>query len=99
MTNAQGTGVIHTSHGNTPAAWTTVGIILIGSVVAGIAVVLGDWWVFLIGAVGLPVVGLIVGKIMASMGLGNTPLHKHSQVQVSSTACELREADDDVSER
>lgn len=57
-------------HGNTPAAWSGVFVILIGFVVGGIGLVIGNWPVFWIG-VALAPVGLIVGKIMARMGLGS----------------------------
>lgn len=57
-------------HGNTPAAWAGVSIILIGFVVGGIGLVIGSWLVFWIG-VALGVVGPIVGKVMQKMGLGD----------------------------
>lgn len=57
------------SHGNTPAAWTTVLIIIIAFVVGTLGIVLGNWVVFWVG-VGLLVLGAVVGKAMQSMGLG-----------------------------
>ncbi|WP_116948459.1 HGxxPAAW family protein [Jiangella endophytica] len=60
----------HNEHGHTPAAWTTVILILAGFVVGCIAVILLNWPLFWIGGVGLVVVGGIVGKIMQMMGLG-----------------------------
>lgn len=60
----------HNEHGHTPAAWTTVILILAGFVVGAIAVILLNWPLFWIGGVGLVVVGGIVGKIMQMMGLG-----------------------------
>ena len=56
-------------HGNTPAAWMGVLIILVGFTVAGIGLVVESWTMFWIG-VALGVVGPIVGKIMQKMGLG-----------------------------
>jgi hypothetical protein len=56
-------------HGNTPAAWTGVFVILVGFVVAGIGLVLENMLLFWIGVVLAPV-GVIVGKIMQKMGLG-----------------------------
>lgn len=53
------------SHGSTPAAWTTVAILLIATVIGGIALILGNWPLFWIGGAGLVVVGLIVGKAMS----------------------------------
>jgi hypothetical protein len=59
-------------HGNTPAAWTGVLIILVGFVVGGIGLVIDTWWVFWAGVV-IGVVGPIVGKVMQKMGLGAEP--------------------------
>jgi hypothetical protein len=56
-------------HGNTPAAWTGVTVILIGFVVGGIGLVIDSWTVFWIGVV-LGVVGPVVGKVMQKLGLG-----------------------------
>lgn len=56
-------------HGNTPAAWAVVVLIIIGSTVATLGVVLGDWIVFAIGVALVPV-ALIVGKAMQAAGLG-----------------------------
>jgi small neutral amino acid transporter SnatA (MarC family) len=60
----------HEDHGNTPAAWTAVTIIMIAFVVGAVAVLIGNWPLFWIGAVGLAVVGAIVGKVMGMMGMG-----------------------------
>jgi hypothetical protein len=56
-------------HGNTPAAWTGVTIILAGFVVGGIGLVIDSWTVFWVG-VALGVIGPIVGKVMQKLGLG-----------------------------
>lgn len=56
-------------HGNTPAAWTGVMVILVGFVVGGLGLVIGSWLVFWIGVV-LAVLGPIAGKVMQMMGLG-----------------------------
>jgi hypothetical protein len=56
-------------HGNTPAAWTAVIIILIGFVVGGIGLMIGSWPTFWAGLALWPF-GAIVGKIMQKMGLG-----------------------------
>ena len=50
-------------HGNTPAAWTGVTIILIGFVVGGIGLVVANMLLFWVGVALLPV-GAIVGKVM-----------------------------------
>jgi hypothetical protein len=59
-------------HGNTPAAWTGVMIILVGFVVGGIGMVVENWTMFWVGVALLPI-GAIVGKVMAMMGLGAEP--------------------------
>lgn len=56
-------------HGNTPAAWTAVVIILIGFVVGGVGMVADSPVVVLAGA-GVIVLGAVVGKVMQMMGLG-----------------------------
>ncbi len=60
-------------HGSTPAAWTTVVILLVGFTVGGVGMVIGPSWpTFWVGIALLPV-GLVVGKVMASAGLGDDP--------------------------
>lgn len=51
--------------GSTPAAWTTVAILLVATVVGALGVVLGNWVLFWAGGGGLIVVALVVGKIMS----------------------------------
>lgn len=60
-------------HGNTPAAWTGVVLILIGFTVGGLGLVLDNWLVFWIGVAFAPI-GMIVGKVMQTMGMGAEPL-------------------------
>ena len=60
------------NHGNTPAAWTGVTIVLVGFVVAGLGLVFGSWTVFWIGAAFAPL-GMLVGYVMGRMGFGGTP--------------------------
>ena len=60
-------------HGNTPAAWTGVMIILLGFLVGGIGLVIGSMLLFWIG-VALAPIGAVVGKIMQKMGLGAEPV-------------------------
>lgn len=56
-------------HGQTPAAWTAVTIVMIAFFIGTLGVVLGQYILFWI-AVGLVVLGGIVGKVMAMAGLG-----------------------------
>ena len=62
-------------HGNTPAAWTGVTIMLIGWVVGGIGLVIDQMLLFWVG-VALQPVGLVAGAIMAKMGMGATPVSR-----------------------
>lgn len=62
-------------HGNTPAAWTAVTIIMVAFLIGTIAVVIGNWPLFWIGGVGLFVVGGIVGRVMSGMGYGKYAKH------------------------
>ncbi len=56
-------------HGNTPAAWTGVTIILVGFAIGGLGMVLDNWLMFWIGVALWPIGG-IAGKVMQKMGLG-----------------------------
>jgi hypothetical protein len=62
----------HESHGHTPAAWTCVTVIFLGSCVSGAAVIAALPWLFFVG-LGVIVIGVIVGKVMQMMGLGALP--------------------------
>ncbi|HET9829655.1 MAG TPA: HGxxPAAW family protein [Nocardioidaceae bacterium] len=59
-------------HGNTPAAWTGVTIILVGFAVGGIGLVVGSWLLFWIGVALWPL-GVVAGKVMQKMGMGAEP--------------------------
>lgn len=62
----------HDNHGQTPAAWTAVIIIIVAFLVGTVGLVIGNWVVFGIG-VGLVVVGGIAGKVMSMAGMGASP--------------------------
>lgn len=62
---------VELGHGNTPAAWTCVGVMLIGTIIGCIAFVIGEsatvlFWIG-VGVIGL---GLVLGLIMKKMGYG-----------------------------
>lgn len=59
----------HDDHGQTPAAWTAVTIVIVAFLVGGIATVLAMPWVVAASLV-LAVLGGVVGKAMAMMGMG-----------------------------
>jgi hypothetical protein len=77
MSADPGHQVEHDSHGNTPAAWTAVAIILCGVLVGAVAILLANWYLFYIGGIGLVIVGAIVGKVMGLMGYGAHPRVPH----------------------
>ncbi|WP_313813186.1 HGxxPAAW family protein [Glutamicibacter sp.] len=56
-------------HGNSIAAWALVGIMLVGSVVAGIAFANLAWSIFWVGC-GIMALGLVVGFILKLAGFG-----------------------------
>ncbi len=62
-------GAEHDNHGQTPAAWTAVIIVMVAFFVSTLGIVLGQWVMFWIGA-GMVVLGGIVGKVMSMAGLG-----------------------------
>ena len=56
-------------HGNTTAAWTAVGLLIVAALVMCLAVVFAVVWLFLVGVV-LVVVALVAGKLLALAGYG-----------------------------
>jgi hypothetical protein len=60
----------HDLHGNSPAAWTAVVIVLVAFTVGAIAMVLGPNWVLFWISVGIAVVGALAGKVMQLLGFG-----------------------------
>ncbi|WP_342025030.1 HGxxPAAW family protein [Arthrobacter citreus] len=56
-------------HGNTPAAWTCVLIMMVGGLVSSIAFIAASTLWFIVG-LGVMVVGLIVGFILRKAGYG-----------------------------
>ena len=65
-------------HGNTVAAWVTVAIIAIASVIGTLAVVLGNWPLFW-GSIALVAVGAIVGKVLQALGYGQPSMAKRAR--------------------
>lgn len=59
----------HEDHGHSIAAWTSVGIILVGVVVTSIAIVMANVPLAIVGAVVI-VLGAIAGKVLAMAGYG-----------------------------
>jgi hypothetical protein len=61
----------HDNHGQSPAAWTAVAVVMVGALVMAIAVVVGSVWLFVVGAV-VAVLGGISGKVLSAMGFGKS---------------------------
>ena len=57
------------NHGNTPAAWTTVGLVLLGFLVGSIGLVIYSWPTFWVGVVLVPI-GAVAGIVLSKMGHG-----------------------------
>ena len=60
----------HDLHGNSPAAWTAVTIVLIAFTVGAIAMVLGPNWVLFWISVAIAVLGALAGKVLQLLGFG-----------------------------
>ncbi|MDN5795664.1 MAG: hypothetical protein L0H79_07915 [Intrasporangium sp.] len=60
----------HEDHGHSVAAYTLVTIVLLGAIIASIAVVIASGVLGIIGAV-VVVIGVIVGKVLSMAGYGN----------------------------
>jgi len=58
-----------TNHGHTTAAWVTVSVVMIGAVVSAVAVVSAKPWLCWVG-LAVIVVGLVVGRLLKMLGLG-----------------------------
>lgn len=56
-------------HGHSVAAWTAVGVVLVGFLVMSIAVVITETWMLVAGAV-IAAVGGVLGKLLTAMGFG-----------------------------
>ncbi|MCV2394792.1 hypothetical protein OEB99_10775 [Actinotalea sp. M2MS4P-6] len=57
------------NHGNTLAAWVTVVIILIGGLTSTLSIMFSVMPLFWVG-LGVVLVGLVVGKVMRMLGMG-----------------------------
>jgi hypothetical protein len=64
------------NHGQTPAAWVAVGLIILGSTVSSVAVLLARPIFFWVG-IAIVAIGGIVGAILHSAGLGQEASTRH----------------------
>ena len=62
----------HDKHGQSPAAWTAVSIVMLAFVIGLVGVIMGSSLIFWI-AVGVAILGAVVGRVMAMMGMGVNP--------------------------
>lgn len=60
---------IHEDHGHSVAAWTAVGVLLVGTAVMSWAVVATSVPLFVVGAV-ICVIGVVLGKVLGMAGYG-----------------------------
>ena len=58
-----------TNHGNTTAAWVTVMLVVLGSLVASLAMVFATVPLVWVGA-GIVFLGLVAGRVLKMLGLG-----------------------------
>lgn len=61
--------VHHDRHGNSVAAWTTVGVMMVGFLLMSVAVAVPSWLMFAGGAL-VVAAGAIAGKVLSAMGFG-----------------------------
>lgn len=61
--------VVHHGHGNSIAAWTAVGTIILGSIVILAGVIATSWAISIIGTL-VCVAGAVAGKVLSTMGFG-----------------------------
>ncbi len=66
-------GRISSGHGNSPAAWSAVGLMLIGFVVWAIGMVTGPNWVLVWIGVALVPISVALGWALGRAGFGSTP--------------------------
>jgi len=64
----------HEDHGHSTAAWTGVGVILLGTAIASVAVIIPSLVLGIIGAVVI-VAGVAAGKTMSMAGSGQNGHH------------------------
>ena len=72
----------HEGHGNSIAAWVSVVIITIGSVIAMFAVLFPSVWLFIVGLV-VAFIGAISAKLLSMAGYGAKPPVKRDPVDTA----------------
>ncbi|WP_344254139.1 HGxxPAAW family protein [Terrabacter carboxydivorans] len=64
----------HEDHGHSTAAWTGVGIILLGTAIASVAFIIPSVALAIVGAV-IIVAGIVAGKLLSMAGYGSNGHH------------------------
>lgn len=64
----------HENHGHSVAAWTMVGLIMLGSLLISFGVAFGLHWLDIVGVV-VCAIGVVAGKALSSAGFGAPALH------------------------
>ncbi|WP_374968916.1 HGxxPAAW family protein [Terrabacter sp. BE26] len=64
----------HEDHGHSTAAWTGVGVILVGAAIAAVAVAIPSLWLGIVGAVVI-IAGVVAGKVLSMAGYGGQGHH------------------------
>lgn len=65
-------------HGNSPAAWTMVLVVMVGALVIAVGVAVPSIVLDVVGAV-IIVIGLVTGKVMSLAGYGSKPADPQEQ--------------------
>ena len=76
---------VHDNHGQTPAAWTAVTIIIVAFWVGCLAVVIAQPWLFWV-SVAFVFVGIGVGKVMSMMGSDSNESESETDSEHSAAA-------------
>jgi hypothetical protein len=70
----------HDNHGQTPAAWTAVGIMLLGCIISAFGVVYLNWPLFWAG-LAVVALGAVAGKVMQMLGFGRTVTYRQDEAE------------------
>lgn len=77
----------HPHQGNSPAAWTTVFVIVAGGLMAAFGLIGGGNWHWLSWTgLGVAILGVIVGKVLSLMGFGAPQAPKSPSIEKSNQA-------------
>ncbi|MEO8851580.1 MAG: HGxxPAAW family protein [Allobranchiibius sp.] len=69
----------HENHGHSVAAWTMVGLVMLGSLAISLGVAFGSHALDIIGAI-ICAIGVVAGKALSKAGFGAPALHAPGDV-------------------